>query len=105
MVGAGLEGDVRRGSAHLRRVAAGGQGVRLRVAIAGAHVPALAQDPPVAGDHAADDRIGPGGSPPALREGQGALEEALVLGGHLSAGAGSRAATSCRKASAGEGWW
>ena len=64
-VRAGRLAPVVRSRARARRrpsrrdgLAAGGERVGLGVPLAGPHVPALAQHPPLAGDHAADDRVG-----------------------------------------------
>jgi hypothetical protein len=59
------------------------QGQRLGVRLAGAPVPALADDPPVAHDDRADARIGRGGVEPELRQLQRAAHVLMVgLGEH-----------------------
>ena len=81
VVRAGLERHVGRRPLPLRRRTRE-QRVRLRVALARTHVPALAEQLAVAHDHAADDGVRARGAASALGELERALEQAGVLRGH-----------------------
>src|SRR5690606_26052774 len=92
VMAAGLQGDV--GGSAPRPFAGLAQGVDLGVRLAGALVPAFADDLAVAHDHAADTRIGMGGEQPQTRQPQRPGHEGLVGRAHGWTGVRSRSISS-----------